>query len=518
LLSQNFNEFTFSAWFYPEFGNENSRILNTRGQGSYGNNWPGYLWKIGSNENKNQWNFHGTGIEDADGDYSYCNQCGSFYDYGEWYHAAYVFNGDSIILYVNGNLNARVNVNSIEDFSTTFPITIGATIVQDGILTGTPTRSFKGMIDEVKIYDKALSVANIKEDYEKNRYQDLNEDLLLWYPFNHGAYDASGNGFHGTVNNAKLVDDPHTPGNKAYYFDGDLDFINAGDSSELELVDSFTLQAWVNPNGYTNDDKGVIMSKEGEYDIRVSSTGELNYVLYTSSGDWVNTSTGVQLDNHQWSFITLTFANKMLKAYKNDQLLYSSQRSNLISGDKFPQENNLYVGSRQHDNELFNFKGMIDEVKIYKRVLDSVEIANAFAQGRNTKGDVIDIVDATVVLDTLTYTDTVAIMDTNYVTVTDTLLIDVTFENVSGVEEVTTIKVYPNPANEYVMIQIDQNAQIQDYTVKITNASGSAVYESLLNQNPLQINIEDFGALGLYFIEILDDAMNTITTRKIMLE
>jgi hypothetical protein len=316
------------------------------------------------------------------------------------------------------------------------------------------------------------------------------------------------------VNGATLIDDPQIPGNKAYYFDGTDDFVNAGDSSSLELTNNFTLQAWVYPDNLS--DYGMIMNKEGEYDMFLSSTGGLNYSLENSDPGWVINNTGIQVNKYNWTMVSLTFEDALIKVYKNDSLLYAYQGSGNISGDRHPDDDDFRVGNRQ--NGSLPFKGMIDEVKIYKRVLDSTEIANAFAQGRNTKGDVIDIVDTTVVLDTLTYTDTVAIMDTNYVTVTDTLLIDVTFENVSGVEEVTTIKVYPNPANEYVMIQIDQNAQIQDYTVKITNASGSAVYESLLNQNPLQINIEDFGALGLYFIEILDDAMNTITTRKIMLE
>ncbi len=93
---------------------------------------------------------------------------------------------------------------------------------------------------------------------------------------------------------------------------------------------------------------------------------------------------------------------------------------------------------------------MIGEVKIYKRVLDSMEVAETYQKERNTTGDVIDIVDTTVinVIDTITFTDT------SYISVTDTLLIDVTFENVSGVDEITTIKVYPNPAKEYIIVKL----------------------------------------------------------------
>lgn len=99
---------------------------------------------------------------------------------------------------------------------------------------------------------------------------------------------------------------------------------------------------------------------------------------------------------------------------------------------------------------MFRVKGMIGEVKIYKRVLDSMEVAETYQKERNTTGDVIDIVDTTVinVIDTITFTDT------SYISVTDTLLIDVTFENVSGVDEITTIKVYPNPAKEYIIVKL----------------------------------------------------------------
>ncbi|MFW5710072.1 MAG: LamG-like jellyroll fold domain-containing protein [Bacteroidota bacterium] len=500
LLNQDFKAFTLTAWIYPEHINEDVRIINNRGKGAFSGNYAGYQMKIMNSDNK--WGFHESAIQDNSSNAYYLDSS-KLNDYGKWYHVAMVYSNPNIYFLVNGEIVDSLDDGGLVDISNDLPTVIGSAIAEDGSLTGTPAQSFKGIVDEVKIYDKALGAEDISMAYQAERNIAPDEGLLVWYPFNSDAKDASGNGFHGTVTNAQLVDDPQVPGNKAYYFDGVDAHVNAGDSPELELVDNFTLQAWIKPNGFTDNDMGSIINKEGEYDFRVTPTGYLNYVFYTSLAGWTNTSTGISIDDRQWSLITITFSNKILKAYKNDQMLYTSERSNVISGDRHPDENELHIGGRQHGSSFF--KGLIDEVKIYKRVLDSTEISNAYNRGRSTQGQVIDVYD----------TVRVEVFDT--VTVTDTLLIDVEFSSVDGLK-ITTIKIYPNPANDIVYISLQDENVIRDHTIKIMDVSGKVIHESTLDTDMTEISLDSFGKEGLYFIQILDDSMQIIDTRKIILK
>ena len=84
--------------------------------------------------------------------------------------------------------------------------------------------------------------------------------------------------------------------------------------------------------------------------------------------------------------------------------------------------------------------------------------------------------------------------------------------------ETTTVKVYPNPTNDIVYISLQDENIIKDYTVKIVDVSGKVIHKSALDTDLTEIGLDRFGEKGLYFIQILDDSMQIIDTRKIILK
>ncbi len=73
-----------------------------------------------------------------------------------WTHIAGVANGTHIMIYVNGELSAmKVNAESV-DYS--YPVEIGRNGVYEGSF-------FNGIIDEVRIYNRALTAQEITEHY-----------------------------------------------------------------------------------------------------------------------------------------------------------------------------------------------------------------------------------------------------------------------------------------------------------------------------------------------------------------
>jgi hypothetical protein len=115
--------------------------------------------------------------------------------------------------------------------------------------------------------------------------------------------------------------------------------------------------------------------------------------------------------------------------------------------------------------------------------------------------------------------DTVTIYryDTIRVAVTDTLIIDITsgLNPTGGI--LNTIKVFPNPAHDFVIIDNGNYSSISGYSIKIVNTSGQSVYNSIINQQQYSVSTVSLGGAGTYFIQILDATNHLVETRKLII-
>jgi hypothetical protein len=123
----------------------------------------------------------------------------------------------------------------------------------------------------------------------------------------------------------------------------------------------------------------------------------------------------------------------------------------------------------------------------------------------------------TQVYDTITTTiyDTVTV--TNYTTVTDTLIINATL-GLPAPNNQNTILVYPNPASDHITIDNGNYTSMAGYTIKIENATGQQVFQSIINQPQFYIDLSSWTGNGLYYIHLIDPQNNTVTIRKIVLQ
>ena len=85
-----------------------------------------------------------------------------------WYHAALMYDGADLKLYINGMLeDVNYNPGGPADIGNC-AFDIGANGEHDGF--------FDGAIDEVNIYDRALSECEIERQYDLIAFYPLNED------------------------------------------------------------------------------------------------------------------------------------------------------------------------------------------------------------------------------------------------------------------------------------------------------------------------------------------------------
>lgn len=207
---------------------------------------------------------------------------------------------------------------------------------------------------------------------------------VLAYPFEEASgntvYDQSASGFHGTIYGATRVQGKL---GKGMYFDGVDDYVQ---SSAFALTGTaISILAWVNCQRQTY--LQTIVNKEEQsstkgyiFIYRYSNDDRLIF-QYSTGSNWGgknanNFFTGYD-NKYVFVVITCEYQNKILKFYRNGQLHTSYD---ITDSMLFPSTNSIcYVGSYQ--GRAMPFQGIIDEVRLYNRLLSDREILEHYRYG-----------------------------------------------------------------------------------------------------------------------------------------
>ena len=175
----------------------------------------------------------------------------------EWTHLAFTFSGREAVSYVNGEVVAthtdrRGNI----EFKENPHFVIGERS------NAAPGEPFKGLVDEVALFNRVLPQQEIRTAMEHGitPVAPVNDEstaplgntngLVVYYRFDEGTRDLSGNGYDGKmVGVVELVLGDGAPipnGNGCVRFSGEAGrYVDCGDSSELRIARNLTLMAWV---------------------------------------------------------------------------------------------------------------------------------------------------------------------------------------------------------------------------------------------------------------------------------
>ena len=212
-------------------------------------------------------------------------------------------------------------------------------------------------------------------------FTEQSNSLVAYYPFNGNANDESGHGNHGEViGNVVLTTDRHGNENGAYQFFGqEMNYISIPDKEILHL-NTFTLSAWV----YTDADgygSGYLINKgrdieNGSYRLGVRSVGATNeYGGTNDAGINEFPETGM------WHMITGTVEGNVAKYYLDGILM---DEKTLTRSFSYSNTEPLTLGMHYYDGVpdmwAYPLRGILDDVRIYNRVLSSSEIADLFAE------------------------------------------------------------------------------------------------------------------------------------------
>jgi hypothetical protein len=310
---------------------------------------------------------------------------------GVWYHVVNTYHrgtGGSI-MYVNGvSVYQNPNVISSCDISNGQPLFIGRSPQGD---------QFYGSIDDVLIHRRALSAAEVLQLYnyeslfqKDTEYESLGNGLVGYFPFNGNARDESGNNIATTIFGATLTTDRFGASNRAYYFDGNTGYIVTAANPFLEIGSSnYSIAAWINLEfggdafiyNHAIDDceKGYRLAISPGNASMASLRSQFTCPTDTNCGSPFNRNTDPILKIGKWYFVVTTVQRGSTSAVGGAGMFYVNGnrvlRVNNIKNCDLSSNSQGYIGT---DFNGHYFRGKIDDLMIYNRVLSPNEILSLY--------------------------------------------------------------------------------------------------------------------------------------------
>ncbi len=185
------------------------------------------------------------------------------------------------------------------------------------------------------------------------------------------ANDSSGNGHNGTLIGDPQWVDGNTGG--ALKFDQDGDEVDIPFHADLNQ-ETFTICAWANTETGGTGHRAVISSRDDgpQRGYIFYATPNNTWQFWTGGGGWKSVQgPPVQLD--EWEHLAGVYTDGNQKFYVNGELV--GERSDAALSINTVQEFLIGAGANETANHNYRFRGMIDEVCLFDRVLDENEIS-----------------------------------------------------------------------------------------------------------------------------------------------
>jgi hypothetical protein len=353
---------TVSAWFYPRSLNGGWHVIAAKG---IGNNSNYGLWHDGTK-------FTITFANGASWINHYTNQT---YSPGRWYHLVGILDSanDNARLYVDGQLDIDNQTETTDTPTNNDPFYITSNYGGNWA---------DGIIDDVRVYNRALSADEVKRLYNigkgvstaASQQNKQTSGLVGYWTFDGPdisgttAYDRSGQGHNGTIEGATKSVGKLGQG---LSFDGSNDVVATG--SDLIGTNTVTICAWVKPRSAGGGNEGGVL---GNIATRLCINNEAWAVTSNSGSTYAHSDAAVAYNS--WQHVCgVRLSNGQATLYIDGAV---SGAENQKSGTPFTFPNNVGIASRGDGG--YPFDGIIDDVRLYTRALSADEVKRLYNMGR----------------------------------------------------------------------------------------------------------------------------------------
>ena len=196
-----------------------------------------------------------------------------------------------------------------------------------------------------------------------------------------GILDDTNNDNDGTFEGGANINALGMWDTNAGFFDGSGDRINVGDGTSLDLVTDFSISMWYKSDDIDSDDGLIAQNIGGQmaWSVHIES-GTVRFAVWqdnTFPGEGVTSYVPTE---GVWQHVAATYDGTNTRLYKNGVL----EDTGVFTGT-VQTPTTTYIGN--YHSAPFVFEGLIDEVKIYNKVLTLDEIQqdyNAWMTGTYT--------------------------------------------------------------------------------------------------------------------------------------
>ena len=236
----------------------------------------------------------------------------------------------------------------------------------------------EGVIEiEVVVTDEQGQSTTATTEILVRNFVSTGGEIIAHYPFTGNALDVSGNELHGQNNGALLTNDLLGASNNAYYFNGGSQHIAVENRPILNVQEAITVSGWLEMNALLEREAFVVShgSWQNRWKISITPQQQLRWTVNTLNGTRdLDIQQPLAID--EFYHFTATYDGEYLALYLNGELAAYRAFSGLIRTTTFP----LLIGQMLPGQPEYNFKGVIDEVKILDHALTPTEV-NTLYQG-----------------------------------------------------------------------------------------------------------------------------------------
>ena len=307
---------------------------------------------------------------------------------GQWYHIVVTYNGGNIQGSVNSNIYINGNVETISDAGGT--ATGVASTTNSNYSIGYERAStnyyFDGEIDQVRIFDKAISSSEVSTLYEETacvytsttdtvNYQGTN---LAYYKLDGNALDETTNNYDGTESNITYEFGRY---GAAAVFNGANSYItlpstlSQGNVTVANCISFwFYIDAEVTSSSFNNEIMTFAGSTSVDGKIALGSTsGHITNETFSvtsnvSSGEYTYSRTNIPAG---WNHAVVQWNSGNTKW---DIFINGVQHTTYTNGTNVQRHWKLRFGRRG----TAYFAGKLDQVKIFDSALDATAVANLY--------------------------------------------------------------------------------------------------------------------------------------------
>jgi len=300
-----------------------------------------------------------------------------------WVHLVGTYDGTTLRLYMNGQMAASAAApGGLQQCAA--DTAIGSHISQ-------AQHFFPGLLDDVRILDHALPADQVMALY-------LGSGPLLALPFDQewvtdGTRVADESGWEqpamlvsGDAFNSAIQGIPSATGQRALHFDGWNDYVAIPDSPSLNPP-YITIAGWVHADGLIQDGAPIAAKGNGGGEVWVLDLdlGGRPRIYFWKAGDPASTACWATnpIISGQWVHVVGTYDGTTERLYINGVLNNScpAARGPLDANNHIVSIGSRQSGSGAYDLSLF---GALDDVRIYPRALDAVEVWALYQSGWQT--------------------------------------------------------------------------------------------------------------------------------------